>query len=170
MSRILKVTSGAALALLLAVSSTLSSTLAAAETHAHGDLTPVGKVTLGTIVAEIESDGAPTAGKEWHVTIDLPAGTAAPKAVRAWVGIKNGRGSEKAKAEPEAAHPNGFEAHVAVPSPLPAESALWISIENTAGELVTGSLALPAAADKPAPAKPTGHEGHQHGEHEGHKH
>ena len=148
MSRILNATLSAAVALLFTAGTSL---MAADEhKHEHGDMIAVGNVTLGTVVAKVEGAGIPAAGKEWHVTVDLPAGTAAPKAVRIWVGIESGRGSEKAKAEAEAAHPGGYEAHVDVPNPLPEGSKIWISIEPASGEAVKGSLALPAAGAKPA--------------------
>lgn len=149
MSRILNATLSAAVALFLSTGAHLT---AADEhkDHAHANMIAVGNVTLGTVVAKVEGAGAPAAGKEWHVTVDLPAGTAAPKAIRVWVGIESGRGSEKAKAEVEAAHPGGYEAHVDVPAPLPEGSKLWVSLEPAAGDAVKGSLPLPAAGAKPA--------------------
>lgn len=155
MSRFFNATLSAAAALLLASGTTLMA--ADAHDHDHGDLADVGTVTLGGIAAKVESEGAPAAGKKWHVEVALPAGTAEPKAIRAWVGSENGRGSEKTKAEPE--HPGVYEAHVEVPTPLPDGSKLWISLENAAGETAKASLPLPAAA---APAADDLHKGHKH--------
>jgi len=141
---------------------TTSLTLTAADEkpghkdHGHGDMIAVGSVTLGSIVAKVEGAGAPAAGKEWHVTVDLPAGTTAPKAIRLWVGIENGRGSEKAKAEAETDHPSGYAAHVDVPAPMPEGSKLWVSLETAAGETTKASVALPAAG------KADDHKGHEH--------
>jgi hypothetical protein len=167
MSRLLNVTLNAtfntALIATVALLFTAGSSLMAADEHkhehghGHGDMIAVGNVTLGTVVAKVEGAGVPAAGKEWHVTVDLPPGTAAPKAIRVWVGIESGRGSEKAKANPEAAHPGGHEAHVDVPAPLPEGSNLWVSLEPVAGDTVKGSLALPAAG-----AKPAGEHDHDH--------
>jgi hypothetical protein len=156
MSRILNAALNAALIATVALLFTPGTSLMAADEHkhghghGHGDMIAVGDVTLGTVVANVEGAGVPTAGKEWHVTVDLPPGTTAPKAIRVWVGIENGRGSEKAKANPEAAHPGGHEAHVEVPAPLPEGSKLWVSLEPVAGDAVKGSLALPTAGAKPA--------------------
>lgn len=156
MSRILNATLNATLSATLsagvALLFTAGTSLMAADEHKHehGDMTAVGNVTLGTVVATVEGAGLPVAGKEWHVTVDLPAGTVAPKAIRVWVGIESGRGSEKSKAEPEAAHPGGHETHVKIPEPIPEGSKLWVSLEPTAGDVVKGSLPLPAAGAKPA--------------------
>lgn len=99
---------------------------------------------------------AATPGKEVHVELHLAPATPAPKAVRVWIGIESARGSEKAKAEAEAEHPGGYEAHVDVPSPLPEGSKIWISIEPASGDAVKGSLPLPGPSAKP----------HDHKEHE----
>lgn len=166
MSRFLNATLGAAAALLLAANPTLLAADAHGHAHAHGAMTAVGPVTLGAIVAQVESEGSPTAGKEWHVEVGLPTGTAAPKALRIWVGIENGRGSEKAKAEAEADHPGSYAAHVDVPAPLPEGSKLWIALENSAGETTKGSLALPGAAGKADPHAGHEHKDHSHSDHD----
>ncbi len=146
MSRILNATLSAAVALLF----TAGTSLIAADEHDHGKAVEVGEVTLGTTKVEVQMGGAATPGKEVHIDLHLAPPTPAPKAVRVWIGIDSGRGSEKAKAEAEAAHPGGYEAHVDVPNPLPEGSKIWISIEPASGEAVKGSLALPAAGAKPA--------------------
>jgi len=165
MSRILNA------ALAVAVFFTAGTSLSAAEGHDHehkghdhGTMTALGSVTLGAVVAKVEGAGAPIAGKEWHVTVTLPAGTVAPKAIRVWVGIDSGRGSEKAKAEGEAEHPGEYAAHVNVPTPLPEGSQLWVSLEPVTGDSVKGSVALsaPAVAPKPAPEGHGAHDGHKH--------
>ena len=157
-------------ALAVALLFTAGTSLSAAEGHDHehkghdhGTMTALGSITLGTVAAKIAGAGAPAAGKEWHVTVELPAGSAAPKAIRVWVGIESGRGSAKAKAVGEAEHPGAYAAHLDVPAPLPEGSQLWVSLEPATGDSVKGSLALPASAEKPA--VPEGH-----GEHDGHKH
>ena len=134
--------------------------------HDHGSMTALGSVTLGTVAAKVAGAGAPLAGKEWHVTVTLPAGTAAPKAIRVWVGIDSGRGSEKAKAEGEAEHPGEYAAHVNVPAPLPEGSQLWVSMEPATGDSIKGAVALVAGGE----SKPVAPAGHDHGAHDGHKH
>ena len=46
-------------------------------------MTALGTITLGSITAKVEGAGTPVVGKGWHVTVDVPAGTPAPKAIRA---------------------------------------------------------------------------------------
>jgi hypothetical protein len=127
--------------------------------HEHGKTVEVGEVTIGTTKVEVELAGAVTAGKEVHVELHLDPATPAPKAVRVWIGIESGRGSEKAKAEAEAeaAQPGGYEAHVDVPSPLPEGSNIWVSIEPASGDVVKGSLQLPSPD-----AKAHDHKNHDH--------
>lgn len=151
MTRILTAT----LALLL--SSGIGAFAADEHKHDHGKAVEAGEVTIGTTKVEVELAGTVTAGKEVHVELHLAPATPAPKAVRVWIGIENGRGSEKAKAEAEADHPGGYEAHVDVPSPLPEGSKIWISIEPASGDAVKGSLPLPAAD-----AKAHDHKDHEH--------
>ena len=117
--------------------------------HEHGKAVEVGEVTLGATKVDVEMAGAATPGKEVHIELHLAPATPAPKAVRVWIGIESGRGSEKAKAEGEADHPGGYEAHVDVPSPLPEGSKIWISIEPASGDAVKGSLPLPGPDAKP---------------------
>lgn len=123
----------------------------------HGKAIEVGEATLGTTKVTVEMAGDATPGKEVHVELHLAPATPAPKAVRVWVGIENGRGSEKAKAEGDADHPGGYEAHVNVPNPLPAGSKIWISIEPASGDTVKGSLPLPSPK-----AHAHDHHGHEH--------
>lgn len=131
--------------------------------HDHGELISVGEVTYGGAVARVVGAGAPSAGKEWHVALALPAVISAPKAIRMWVGIENGRGSEKAKAEVVQA--GIYEAHVDVPAPLIDGSKLWVSIEPTSGETVKVSLPLPVAD-----VNAVGGHDHSHEHHSDHKH
>lgn len=131
--------------------------------HGHGTMTELGSLVLGPVSVKIAGAGAPVIGQEWHVTVELPAGSAAPKAIRVWVGVESGRGSEKAKARGEADHPGAYEAHVDVPAPLPEGSQLWVSLEPATGDNVKGSLPLPASVEKPAvPAGHGAHDDHEH--------
>lgn len=155
MSRILNATLSAAVALLF----TAGTSLIAADEHKHdhGKVTEVGEVTIGTNKVDVEMAGAATPGKEAHIELHLTPPTPAPKAIRVWIGIESGRGSEKAKAEGEADHPGGYEAHVDVPNPLPEGSKIWVSIEPASGDAVKGSLPLPGPG-----AKAHDHKDHEH--------
>ena len=121
--------------------------------HNHGPLTLLGKQTLGGTEFMVGGAGQPQAGGQWHVAIALAPGAPAPKAIRLWVGNDTGRGSEKAKASADAHHPGMYATHVAVPTPLPADSKLWVSFENAAGEMTKTSLPLvpPAGANGGTP-------------------
>ena len=133
--------------------------------HEHGKSVEVGEVTIGATKVDVEIAGAVIADKQVHVELHLTPATPAPKAVRVWIGSDSGRGSEKAKASGEATHPGSYEAHVAVPAPLPEGSKIWISIEPASGEAVKGSLPLPGSDTK---APHDDHQGHEHGD--DHKH
>lgn len=141
----------------------LSSGMAAfaAESHDHGKGVDIGEVTLGSTKVDVEMAGTATPGKEVQFELHLAPATPAPKAVRVWIGVENGRGSEKSKAEAEAGHPGGYEAHVDVPSPLPEGSKIWISIDPESGDALKGSLALPI----PGAAQPD-HKAHDHKDHD----
>ena len=166
MSRLMNAT--LAVALLCSTATGMSAADAhdhAHDDHGHGAATALGAVTLGTLTATVAAAETPIAGKEWPVTVNLPAGTTAPKAIRIWVGIENGRGSEKAKAEGEAEHPGVYEGHVTVPAPLPEGAKLWISLEPATGDSVKGAVALTATPAAATPAVKPAHDPHA-----GHKH
>lgn len=128
--------------------------------HDHGPATPVGSLTFGSQQIAVAAPGAAVAGKEWHVALVVTPAQPAPTAIRAWVGSENGRGSAKAKANPEKDHPGHYEAAIEVPSPLPADARLWISLDLADGAATKASLALPAAV-APTPKAGHGH-GHKH--------
>lgn len=109
--------------------------------HDHGAATPLGSVGIGEAKIILAAAGVPKAGGEWHVACAVEPASAAPKAIRLWVGLENGRGSTKAKAD--AIHAGQYQAHVSVPTPLPAESKLWVSLEKADGTQVKASVALP---------------------------
>lgn len=156
---------------LLAISASLawslmtSLTLSAAEehshAHAHGKPVALGKASIGTAACAVTGAGEVVPGQEWHVGVVLPPDAPAPKTIRVWVGTESGRGSEKARALKTTG--GSYEAHVAVPNPLAAGSAVWIAVESAAGQTEKGSVSLPGAATP----KPHSHDGHDHA---GHKH
>lgn len=132
---------------------------AADGAHAHGKAEAVGAVDISVYKVAVSASGAIAAGKEWHVELRLNPDQPAPKAIRVWVGIENGRGSVKAKAEAEKDAKGEYGAHVEVPNPIPADSKLWISIEPDNGQTAKGSVALPKTEAT-----------HEHKEGDGHKH
>lgn len=132
---------------------------AAEGAHAHGKAEAVGAVDISVYKVAVSASGAIAAGKEWHVELRLNPDQPVPKAIRVWVGIENGRGSVKAKAEAEKDAKGEYGAHVEVPNPIPADSKLWISIEPDNGQTAKGSVALPKTEAT-----------HEHKEGDGHKH
>ena len=90
---------------------------------------------------EVTIPAAPVAGKKLDVDLVLTPKTTAPKAIRLWVGKADAKGSVKVKAEPEA--PGAYCVGVEVPNPIPAESKLWIAIEDAAGATAKESVVLP---------------------------
>ena len=127
--------------------------LAAAEGHHHGDEVALGTKTMGAWQVTANRIGAWEAGKTGAGTVDLVPAKPAAKSVRVWIGSADGKGSVKAKGEPESAHPGGWHCHVAVPNPLPEGAQFWVAIETESGEQIKESF--PLAAAKAA--------GHDHG-------
>ncbi len=127
--------------------------LAAEEGHHHGDEVALGTKTMGAWHVTANRTGAWEPGKDGAGTVNVAPAKPAAKSVRVWIGSADGKGSVKAKGEPESAHPGGWHCHVAVPNPLPEGAQFWVVIETEAGEQLKESF--PLAAAKAA--------GHDHG-------
>lgn len=98
----------------------------------------LGEQAIGPFNAKATRDeGAIVAGKDApiDVTVTPAAGaTAKAVAVRFWIGTQDAKGSVKAKAEIENANePNRWHVHAEIPNPMPAESKLWVEIEDDKG-------------------------------------
>lgn len=118
---------------------------AADHDHGPGDthtehLPPqsLGSVTAGGFTYDLTHTSPFTPGKEVDIQLKQTAGTGTPKALRLWIGTESARGSVKAKAHN---HPEGIDAHVTTPDPLPADARLWIEVETDQGRL-TGSVEI----------------------------
>jgi hypothetical protein len=143
----------------------LAAPLAAADGHDHAaEAKPLGSLVIGSQTIAIATAGGLAAGSELHVELQIKPEAPAPKAIRVWVGSENARGSAKAKAEAEKNVKGAYAAHVEVPKPIPADSKLWIAIEQADGQTIKGSLVL-----APAPAPAAAPE-HTHGPGDGHGH
>jgi len=59
--------------------------------------------------------------------------------VRFWIGAQDAKGSIKAKADIE---DGKWHTHVEIPSPMPAESRLWVEVEESGGKKTVGSFDL----------------------------
>lgn len=147
----------------------------AAEGHGHGEAHDLGTVALGPTTVKVVLSGE----AEHNPALDVSVTDgAAPTALRAWIGVANGRGSTKAKL----GGANGtFHGHLPSPDPMPEGAALWVEAEDANGGTAKASLPLPAddhdhdhaegahehkeeAKPEVKPDLPAGHshEGHDH--------
>jgi hypothetical protein len=150
--RLLAISAGLAWSLLLSPS--LSAAEEHGHAHSHGEQVALGKTSIGTTAVTVTGAGDLVAGQEWHLGVALAPGASVPKAIRVWIGAEHGRGSERSRAQMISA--GKYEAHVAVPKPLPAGSAVWIAIESAAGATEKGTL--------PLPETDSGQKRHRHGD------
>ena len=94
--------------------------------HSHGPTVELGEQVAGALTVKAARDGDVTPGGELPVDIWITGGSARVNSVRFWVGIESAKGSVKAKAALET---DNWHNHAEVPSPLPEDSKLWVSIE-----------------------------------------
>lgn len=99
--------------------------------HDHGATTQLGEQTAGGFTIKASRDGGITPGKDAAVDVWVTGGTSKVTAVRFWIGTQDGKGSVKAKADLEK---DNWHTHAEIPSPLPADSKLWIEIESAKGD------------------------------------
>jgi hypothetical protein len=100
-----------------------------------GPVLALGEQTIGSFLAVATRDeGAIVAGKDAPIDVTVtPASGSVAKvaAVRFWIGTQDAKGSVKAKASIEdPKSPDRWHTHVEIPSPLPADSRLWVEIED----------------------------------------
>lgn len=133
--------------------------------HDHGKekSAVLGDVTLGPSVLEVSSHSAFKAGAEFGLEIVIEKGSA-PATLRAWVGIKNARGSVKSLLTLDK-NGKGYHAHLAVPKKLPEGSKVWFEASDAEGTKSKASLALPKKEQKKDDDDDHDHAGHDHGDH-----
>lgn len=112
-----------------------------------GPVVDLGAAAIGAFNASATRDaGAITPGGEVAIDLTINSSQVANRsiaAVRFWVGLEDGEGSVRARAEIEnPAEPNRWHTHAEVPSPLPDGSMLWVEIEDDQGTLYAGSFPL----------------------------
>ncbi|MDA3962548.1 MAG: hypothetical protein PF961_17315 [Planctomycetota bacterium] len=114
---------------------------------AHGKeaaATAMGPANIGATTLSVSRHGPITAGQEAVIALAVTTGPK-PSELRCWVGVKNGRGSVKARLEgDEHGH---FHGHLEVPAVLPNDAALWLEQIDDQGERLRTSLALTASTD-----------------------
>lgn len=134
--------------------------------ESHAQSTTLGSASLAGRSYEAAAFGPVVAGGEGHFELSASGGDA-PAALRAWIGLEDGRGSMKSLLESSG---DSYHLHLMAPDPLPEGAALWLEAEDAAGETSTASIPLPAAA----PIEYTAPEGHSHDGHDhgpdGHSH
>ena len=95
----------------------------------HPNAVSLGEKTVGGLQLKASQDGPVKPGGEG--AFDLVITGPKPQAVRFWVGVENGEGSVKARAEEES--PGNWHTHVEVPDPLPPGAKFWVEIEPQQG-------------------------------------
>lgn len=140
------------------------------DDHGHGPKQSLGLATVGDVQFDLAYAGALTPGSEVHLEMSAKPESASFTTIRVWIGLENGRGSEKARAEAEAGHAGHWSAHVAVPKPLPEGSRLWIQTQVAQGNPVLSNVALPAAGAAPQAAPAHDHGKEAGDDHKGHDH
>ena len=116
------------------------------EAHS-GTVIDLGTVTVGAFNLKATRDqGEIVAGKDAPIDVTVTAtegSTAKVVGVRFWVGLEDGKGSVKAKAEIEnPKEPNRWHTHAEIPNPIPSGSQLWVEIESDTGDPAKSSFAL----------------------------
>ena len=99
----------------------------------HGPTTQLGEQVSGAFTVKASRDGALTAGGEAPIDVWVSSATDKVHAVRFWIGTEDGKGSMKAKAELEK---DNWHTHAEVPNPIPAQSKLWVEVENEKREKI----------------------------------
>lgn len=146
------------LLLILAISLMTAASFAAQDEHAghdhasghtdEGKAHGLGQISIANITYRVTLHGEITQGTEAVISIEAEQGQS-PKELRAWVGVKNGRGSVKALLRADS-HGH-FHGHLEVPAKLAQGSAIWLDVQTEAGRH-RGSVPLPK-------------KGHAHGSH-----
>jgi hypothetical protein len=95
----------------------------------HGRM-PLGEKTVGALKLVATQDAPAKPGGEGAFDVVITGGK--PKAVRFWVGVEDGKGSVKAKADEETT--DNWHTHAELPNPLPAGSKFWVEVEPPTGE------------------------------------
>ena len=95
-------------------------------------------LTIGNITLQVTVKGSITPNGSLDVSLIQTSGPPAA-AIRVWVGDASGVGSMKTRTH---SHGSSSHAHAKAPATLPADSALWIEVQNADGTSGSGSLSL----------------------------
>ena len=97
------------------------------EESGHGTPHPLGKLTAFGRECSVVQFGDIKAGEEGAIELEFASAKERLTTVRSWIGIESGEGSTKAKLDIE--DTANMHGHLDVPSPIPANSKLWLSFE-----------------------------------------
>ncbi|MEW8441348.1 MAG: hypothetical protein AB2689_24630 [Candidatus Thiodiazotropha taylori] len=134
--------------LLIFLASIMSVTNLAAQDghdgHAHsnsneGEVHDLGNISIAGTTFRVISYGEITPGSEAVIGIEVEQGKA-PSQLRAWIGVRNGRGSVKYLLYGDS-HGH-FHGHLEVPSKLPHGSEVWLDVTTEAGRQL-GAASIP---------------------------
>ena len=107
--------------------------------HGHGEAHTLGKMKAHGREFTVIQMGDMHAGEEGAVEIEFASAADRIATTRVWVGVESGEGSVKAKFELEG--DKNLHGHIDVPSPIPANSLLWLSFDLD-GKVETHSIAF----------------------------
>lgn len=101
-----------------------------------GAVIALGEQTVGPFTLKVTRDsGEIVAGKDAAIDATVtPTGTAKVVGVRFWIGTQDAKGSVKAKADIEdPKEATRWHTHAEIPNPIPADSKIWVEVEDDAG-------------------------------------
>lgn len=107
--------------------------------HAHGDATPLGDAVVGEFTIIAAQEGKPTPGGDVGIDVTIVGPADGYTAIRVWVGVESGEGSVKARADRAG---EAWHAHAEVPSPIPADSMIWVELELKSGDKLSHGFAI----------------------------
>lgn len=103
------------------------------------EVVPLGSITIGEFeVGLAQGHGAVAAGKESHLTVELPYSDEGATVVRAWIGTEDRTFSRVGLAEYAPSH-DDYDVHAVAPDPLPDGAQWWIELTLPDSSRLTGS-------------------------------
>jgi hypothetical protein len=100
------------------------------DDHGHGVVVQLGEQQVAGFTVRASRDGKLEGASDSPIDVWITGGTGKVKSVRFWVGTEDAKGSVKAKAELER---DNWHTHAELPSPMPADSKLWVEFEVEGG-------------------------------------
>lgn len=98
--------------------------------HSHGPTVQLGEQQVAGFAVRASRDGAIAGAADAPIDVWITGGSAKVVSVRFWIGTQDAKGSVKAKA---ALEKDNWHTHTELPSPMPAQSKLWVEFEVEGG-------------------------------------